>query len=77
MRLSDRPTSDLVVIFLAGLVGVVIATLTITAAVVAISSRDQPTDAEVNALRDVVSTMLGAIIGYIGGRHIPRRSNDE
>lgn len=67
-RLRDRPTADLVVMFLAGIVGVLV--IGSLAAVIVFRLVNESVDLDKAAARiaDVTNTLIGAIVGYLAGR---------
>jgi hypothetical protein len=68
-RLRDRPTADLVVLFLAVVVGIIVIA---TVALLLISELVHPGTATysgvVRSLSDVTNTLIAAIVGFIAGR---------
>ena len=66
--LKDRSTSDLVVIFLAGLVGLYILGSMIFVIVVTVTGHDENLGLLLNRLGSIVNSIVGAVIGFVGGR---------
>lgn len=73
-KLSDRPTPDLIVIFLAGVVGVVLV-LSVLSMLWAFAYRPEA-DLSIAASRvgTIVSSLVTGIIGYIAGRGMNGRN---
>lgn len=71
-RLRDRPTADLVVIFLAGVVGVVVVLSLVGAFVARATDPDLDLTPIAARLADVTNTLIGAIVGYLAGRGIEK-----
>ena len=71
-----RPTPDLIVIFLAGVVGFVIVFSTIAAIVWKIAVPDANLGQAGARIAGLVNTLVGVIVGYLAGRgvgHFPVR----
>ena len=66
--LKNRSTSDLVVIFLAGLVGLYILGSMIFVIVVTVTGHDENLGLLLNRLGSIVNSIVGAVIGFVGGR---------
>lgn len=66
--LSDRPTSDLVVLILATAVGLVILFTGLGLTVLEFVRPAADVAVAVQAFQDVVAAITGAVIGYIAGR---------
>lgn len=67
-RLRDRPTSDLLVIFLAGILGVLVVAII---ALVVYSEIRYPGESPISLVRELAtaaSSLTAAIIGYVAGR---------
>lgn len=70
--LKDRPTADLIVIFLTGVVGLTVLVFTTTVLVVEIKTNGKAnTSLATSAIRGITSTLIAAIVGYIAGRGAP------
>jgi len=78
-RLRDRPTPDLVVIALAGVVVFSVAMTTVGAVVLRIVDPSADLDKVAARLADVTNTLIGAIVGYLAGRGVvkPTGGNDD
>lgn len=77
MNLRNRPTADLVVIFLAGIIGFVIITGVIGALVLALVRPGVNPVSIVNLIGDVTNTLIGAVVGFIAGRNVPQHGKEE
>lgn len=68
--MSDRPTADLVILFLAGLVGIVILTMLVFIAWVSVYNPEvKITDLAIR-IAAITNTLTGAIVGYVAGRGV-------
>ena len=67
-RLANRPTADLVVLLLAGLVAVIVVTAVAGVLVIALVRPRADVGGVVHSLSDVTNTLIGAVVGYIAGR---------
>lgn len=70
-RLRDRPTADLVVLFLAAVVGVTIIGSTLGLFFASWLGADVDLGKVGARLADVTNTLIGAIVGYLAGRGVP------
>lgn len=68
MNMNRRSTADTVVLMLAAIVGVSLGSLIIGSFIVAIVNPETDLGAIVRYLTDLTSTIVGALIGFIGGR---------
>lgn len=69
-NLRDRPTPDLVVMWLAGIVGVCVIGSLLGAMVLRITDHSADLDKIAARLADVLNTLIGAIVGYLAGRGV-------
>lgn len=69
-RLRYRQTSDLVVVWLAAVVGFVVIIGVLGLVALKIADPDGDVDSTVEVIGSVITTMLGAVIGFIGGRAV-------
>ena len=69
----DRPTADLVVMFLAGVVGVLVIGSLISVIVLEATGHATDLDKLSARLADVTNTLIGAIVGYLAGRGIDNK----
>ena len=67
-RRPQRPTADLIVMFLAGIVGFVVVFSTIAYIALAIFRPDISIAPLISKLGDITIQLIGVIVGYIGGR---------
>ena len=67
-RLRDRPTADLIVIFLAAVIGFYVVGSLVALVVFAFIDVEIDVGAVIGRIGQVVSAILGAVVGYIGGR---------
>ena len=67
-RLSDRPTADLVVLFLAGVIGVILIITTLACIWIAIFNPHADESRVIQRIGSLLANMLGAIVGYMAGR---------
>ena len=75
-RLRDRPTADLVVIFLAGVVGIAVTLELIGAFVWAILQPDVDLNLLLRRIAYIINTIVGGVIGYIAGRGVDSTRRD-
>lgn len=73
-RLRDRPTPDLVVLFLAGLVGVILTTAMVGFVVLEATGKDDGVAVLATRIAAITNTLIGAIVGYLAGRGVERGS---
>jgi membrane protein DedA with SNARE-associated domain len=71
-RLRDRPTPDLVVLFLAAVVGITIIGSTLGLFFASWLGADVDLGKVGARLADVTNTLIGAIVGYLAGRGVER-----
>lgn len=67
-RLRDRPTSDLIVLFLALVVGLLAIGAMLSVAILLAAHAHVDYDKLSARLADVTNTLIGAIVGYLAGR---------
>lgn len=72
MKLSERPTPDLVVMFLAGVVGLIMLITTLAVIFIAIYQPTVDDSKVIQRIGTLVSNLIGAIIGYMAGRSVAR-----
>jgi hypothetical protein len=70
MAMRDRPTSDLIVLFLAGVVGFVIIFSTIGLAFGYAIGRSPDVGTIAKAIADLTSSLIALIVGYVAGRGV-------
>jgi len=69
--LRDRPTADLIVLFLAALVGLyVIGSMTFIAVTSLTDTGNDAASLLINRLGSIVNSIVGAVIGFVGGRGV-------
>ena len=68
--LRDRSTSDLVVIFLTAMVGVIMILTLIAVIVVAVVNPEQDVTATFRFIANLTNTIVGGVIGYVAGRNV-------
>ena len=66
VKLRDRPTADLVIIWLAGVVGTVVVITAIGVVLAAVAGYD--VSALTSKLAAIINSLAGGIIGYVAGR---------
>jgi len=66
-NVKHRPTADLVIIFLAGIVGVSVLLLTV-GIIFAAAFTDADTSHLATRVGAIINTLTGAIVGYVAGR---------
>lgn len=70
VKMSDRPTADLVILFLAGLVGIVVlGMLTFIVLVSVYNPEVKITDLAIR-IAAITNTLTGAVVGYVAGRGV-------
>lgn len=67
-RLRDRSTTDLVIFFLAGLVGFVLVASTLGIIVLELTNYHINTDMAVARISAIVNTLVGALVGFVAGK---------
>lgn len=67
-RLRTRSTSDLIVMFLAALVAVVILVTLVGGIIWRINDPDADLDQLVKWVGDLTGTLVGAVVGYLAGK---------
>lgn len=73
--LHERPTIDVVVLVLVGVVALIMLSATATVAVLAIVSPELDTDEVVALLDTHTGTILGALLGLVAGQNAERYAN--
>jgi len=76
-KLRDRSTGDLIILFLAGLLGLLVVSII---ALVVYSEIRYPGESPLSLVRplgEAAGTLAVAIIGYVAGRGTPRPDKDE
>jgi hypothetical protein len=71
-RLRDRDTPDLIVLFLALLVGIILGVELIVIVVTLFLQPGYDLSEAVAALTDVTNTLIAAVVGFVAGRGSPR-----
>jgi len=66
--LSDRPTTDLLLLIIAGTICFVIVGSTVTIAVIQIRDPGSDTSQAGAAIGSVINTLLGLLAGFLAGR---------
>lgn len=69
-RFQDRPTADLIVFFLAAVVGVILIAMTFIVVISAIWFPDHNITLLTQRVGTLVSSLIGAIVGYLAGRGV-------
>lgn len=69
-KLSDRPTSDLIVIFLAAMIGAAVLLGVLGLVALKIADPNENIDSSVKVIGDVLTVSLGAVVGFVGGRAV-------
>lgn len=75
--LTKRSTADLIVLYLAGLIGVVLVVVVVALAIDAVAHPNADIGAAVGRVADLVTTLLGVVIGYLAGRNAPPRDRQD
>lgn len=65
--IRDRPTADLVIIALTGLIAAVVVLTLVAVIVVAIAKPEQDVTATFRFVANLTNTIVGAVIGYVAG----------
>ena len=66
-KLRDRPAGEIVILILAGCVGVLILTTGIGLILAAIFHPEEDTAEAARGIADIINTIVGALIGYLAG----------
>lgn len=75
--LRGRGTPDLIIIWLAAIVGFVVILGTLGAIVWKILDNDADISGVVRRLGDLVNTLVGAVVGYLAGRGVIPAAGDN
>lgn len=75
--LSSRPTADLVVMLLAGLIVFIVVASLLAVVIIGVTRPSADLNSESNALADITSTLIAAVIGFIAGRGQPTNGNGK
>jgi hypothetical protein len=67
-RLSDRPTTDLLILLIAGTICVSVLAAGATVGIVEVVHPETDTSAAVSAISDVINTLIGLLAGFLAGR---------
>jgi hypothetical protein len=67
-RLRDRSTADLIVLFLAGLIAVIILTTLIGGIVWKANDPAADLSGLIERVSELTNTLVGAVVGYIAGK---------
>lgn len=76
-RFRDRPTADLVVLYLAGVVGTILIITTLAVIFIALFHPQADEGRVIQRIGTLVSNIIGAIIGYMAGRGVTTSSGAE
>ena len=69
-RLRNRPTADLIVIFLAGMIGIAVLAGVVGLIVLKVAQPDENINSSVKVIGDILTVALGAVVGFVGGRAV-------
>ena len=69
-NVKNRPTADLVVLFLCALIGIYLVVSMVFLVVTQINHDDQSAALLINRLGAIVNSIVGAVIGFVGGRGV-------
>lgn len=75
-RLRDRPTADLIVMFLAFLVGVCVVGSLVAIVLARFTNPGVDLDKAAARIADVTNTLIGAIVGYLAGRGVDTKPKE-
>jgi hypothetical protein len=75
-KFSDRPTPDLIVTALTGVVCFIVVFTVLAITATEIWRPEADTSRIVSRVAGLVTTMTGAIVGYIAGRGVPRTNGN-
>lgn len=73
----DRPTSDLVVLFLAGVVGISVLITVVAVIVVAIWRPSVDEARVIQRIGSILTSLIGVIVGYMAGSANGRKPPDD
>lgn len=76
MRLTDRPTGDLLVLLLAGTICFSVVASGATLGILRIVRPEQDIGSGVNILSDTINTLIGLMAGFLAGRTDAKREAD-
>jgi hypothetical protein len=72
MRLRDRSATDLAVLGIVLIVGTILTVSAIGIALIEILHPESDTDAIIEAESEILAVLVGALVGFIGGRSLGR-----
>lgn len=75
--LTRRPTADLIVLGLAALIGAVLLVVVVAIAVDMIAHPNADLGPAVGRVGELLTTLLGVVIGYLAGRNVPPRDPQD
>ena len=74
--LRERPTPDLIIIFLTGIVGVVVIGVMMITAIEVLENPDANVNSQIKFMTTAVASLMTGVIGYIGGRATAGRNGN-
>jgi hypothetical protein len=77
MTLKDRPTVDLVILAIAGVIGAVMVINLVAVVVLAFTEHDFDTSGLVELESEILGVLVGALVGFISGRSVGRSERTE
>jgi hypothetical protein len=79
MKLRDRPTSDLLILMIAGTICFAVLASGATIATIEILHPQRDTTTAFKAVADVINTLIGLLAGFLAGRgeRMLRKSSDD
>lgn len=75
--MRDRPTADLIMVFLAGVTGATIFLCVLAILFLEVTKPSVNTTALASRLAGMVNSLIGAIVGYVAGRGTSRNEGDK
>lgn len=76
-KLNERSTPDLIVIWLAGIVGLVVFGTLLISVFILVRNPDANIDDELGFVADMTASLMTGVIGYIGGRASAKNGNGD
>jgi uncharacterized membrane protein YeaQ/YmgE (transglycosylase-associated protein family) len=76
-RLSERSTADLVILFLAGVIGSTLLIAMLGLVVLRFVHPEVDVDSNLRVFGDVLTVLVGAIVGYVGGKAVGKSESES
>jgi hypothetical protein len=77
VSLRNRSTTDLVVLAIIAIVGVILILTSVGVMLVEIFHPEVDTDPIIEAESEILAVLVGALVGFVGGRHAGRSEAED